>query len=633
MSTKHTYSDLLLAFKVFESSEDFKETNRARAEALKFISVADEMRAMKVENSPMKLAELYAAYRTFTDAFCSFSGELYLRELFELLSVQYPFEFDNIRKHMPLYDFTNYEKHNLLIKGDVQSGKTAIMVICSLCYLLCGRDVAVLCRNSLGDVNQFIDRFEDTVAALEALGFRNKNFRVARRGRPLTRDPCLFVYNYSEQNVKSLLTVLRARAIGTTVLFVDEADLRSGTQKAFVSLQTQVSKTVFVSATVQDILVSKWSIHTDHVVKLAPRPWYKGVNALTFIENPTLKGDELFYTLCDIAIDLDHRRALPTHPKIVLITIDRAKAVMDAFYERFKMGEFTLTNNFVAKLPNEMSNVCIISYTGEGIKMAHDGAELIFAPRQVPKSIGRALLWLAQNGGVVRFPNIVILAGDLASRGINFACYDSGRPENNWHLTHQILMNKRTCASAIQGLRILGNHRDDIPLKLYTTSACAEQIRKSQKLTDALVNTMANDEYKGMTTREAVREMPVRRQDKPEKYLTRESESRALKLVANNAPSIFEIEGEDDVKNEVVYDDYVIIDRNNLSLETDIEYFLHLYSNISHQWCRAVNFYRPEMSDRQRTCNWFRRFSDCSKVSNMVIGLRKTNSFYEFIKL
>lgn len=535
---RQLFTDLINAFTVFQTSEDFPKVPESHAKAREFLDLAADMRARGTEHSPLKLAELRAVFCEFTDIFFCFPCVSYLLELLKVLSTQFPFEYGNIRKHTELFDFTNNAKCNLLLKGDVQSGKTAIMILCALCYLVCGRDVAVLCRNSLDDVKQFKERFAGIVKLLETMGFRNKNFRIAGRGRVLTRDPCLFVYNYSERNVQALTSILEARAITTSVLFVDEADLRKGSQRAFCSLQRRVSKTIFVSATVQDILVSKWEIHANNIVKLESRPWYKGVDSLIIVEKPKYQDDELFYTLCDIAVDEEFKEKLPAHPKILLITVDRSLTVMEKFYDHFKHGHFTLEGDFQVKLPVEMQNVCVISYTGAGIKMAHDGAELPYNQPKASKSIGNALLWLARNGGAARFPTIVILAGDLGSRGINFACYDAENPANNWHVTHQILASKNTCAGAVQGLRILGNHADDAPLKLYTTTDCAEQIRKSHRLTNALVETMSGENFKGMTTRDVCKTLPVRASDKPVKYLTYEPERRALKIVKDNEASV-----------------------------------------------------------------------------------------------
>jgi len=112
----------------------------------------------------------------------------------------------------------------------------------------------------------------------------------------------------------------------------------------------------------------------------------------------------------------------------------------------------------------------------------------------------------------------MIIAGAMASRGINFATYKNV----NWHITHQILLkaDSSTCSTISQAQRICGNYLDDMPLKLYTSLDIKTRIEKSHRLTGKLVSDMSdNKEYHDMNTNDAIKQIPILEGDIPAEYV------------------------------------------------------------------------------------------------------------------
>lgn len=150
-------------------------------------------------------------------------------------------------------------------------------------------------------------------------------------------------------------------------------------------------------------------------------------------------------------------------------------------------------------------------------------------------------------------------------------------------MTHQLLDNRNSCATVIQSLRILGNHNDNIPLKLYTTPECASQIRKGTLLTDKLVKSIKTDFPKELT-HQAIKKVPISVSEKPRKYLTRKAETKALKIV----PDVKEEakEGVQEQENWILK--IIPSSLNNKEKEIYEKLSLHLYMEFPNIWVRRT---------------------------------------------
>ena len=82
-----------------------------------------------------------------------------------------------------------------------------------------------------------------------------------------------------------------------------------------------------------------------------------------------------------------------------------------------------------------------------------------------------------------RITHIVIIGGQMVSRGLNIVSTDY-----QWHLTHQIykVSAQSTCAEDIQGCRIFGVYRDNIPTKLFCLQKDINNITQAQQLQERI---------------------------------------------------------------------------------------------------------------------------------------------------
>lgn len=549
-----------LTQQVFEivNSDTFKalsdlRAERARQKIVEFFDWRSHTREMKQEEDPHYVDKARHLFYSLHDAVYRYELAEYLDSLLNLLEERFPHEVFQARACEHLLHFSHAAgASSFLLKGDVQSGKTSIMIILALCYLSQNRDVVVLLRNRCDDKIQFIDRFRAFGEYLESRGLWSRNFALADKNLAPAHAG-MFVEIYSDKHVQELESIVRGRGAGAeTVLLVDEADVRDDAKdESFRSLCGAVGTKLFVTATVQDILVSDWRIYGRNIISLSPRGNYKGVNELQIAVVESLAtSEDLFYAVCDVAVDKVGGRA-PMHPKIALLCVERKVCFIDALFEQFRQNCFQLGDGVEARLPVEMGDVCAIAYTGKGIRVAHSSLGAAdFAPLAAVRraagfvhlrpgvAIKEVLLWLAQNGGRARFPNIVIVTGDLANRGINFACYGA-TPAEEWHVTHQILdkPGASSAASVLQACRIMGCFNDDIPLKLYTTRECADKIRMSYALTGEILECITNDRhplhkpaYLEEYTRESCKTIPIYKKAKPARFLAHKP-ARALNLV------------------------------------------------------------------------------------------------------
>lgn len=573
------FNDIYAQFLELCKTESFFEayTDNTTVEmVLDFKKYKTYLEEEKLCDNSLFVSKLHDKYIDLSFQVFSFSVGEHLKNLFTLFERAYPDSARQIKKYWDVYSFSKGNKH-ILLKGDIQSGKTAMMILTALCYLVCDRDVVILLRTSNDDKNQFIDRFQEIVNAIRELGYTNKNFQTMDVGdkssSPQGNTKCCFVSIYCAGKkggyIKKLQNILQSRG-NNFVMYVDEADQRDDHKDTeFIKLRGICSTSIFVSGTVQDILVSNFDIKGRNLVELTPNSSYKGVNDINWItrwDNSTEDG--VYWSLCDIAND-SWPSEYSYHPKLILITTSTKIKFLTKYYKKFQN-----TDNFLDgyPLPEPLKNLCVIKYGDKGLRLYHEsfceqnfeeetfqpihnGCELTFGSKS-GMSIKKVLLWLARNGGKARFPTIVIMAGKKADRGINFACYDSFDPRNNWHITHQILhklsiRNTETSqngatksAVLLQSLRILGNFSDDIPLKVYTSEKEKKIIMNAYNLTNKLYSCITNEndefymnEYKKLTTDDICKKIPIKKRSIDSNFI-KKSIRASFNLVADHEQGI-----------------------------------------------------------------------------------------------
>ena len=554
----------------------------------------------------------------------------FLLELLNLASRIHPNEVAQIQKCLETLDLAhNQGKHkNILLKGEVQSGKTTMIILLMMCYLLGDVDVVVLVRISKDDKIQLenrIKKFLDDLEPFKRLVSSSRAKHYIHLQNTIDMTKCLNKLNNRDHPF---------------VLLVDEADLRELDNKqantAFKKLFDKAFKSIFVSATTQDLCVEKLNITRENIIWFEPPRGYRGLNHLHILERP--EDTHPINLLDEIVRDEDYSRVRPEHPQIVLFNVES---------ERVKIQELALQ---LSCYPRE--DIWVLSYTGtDGIVLFKDvEVQDVDFKDMGTQSEGRfrfkkgmgvsdVLLWMGREGGVDKFSKILMVANRTASRGINLSSYDSQEPKNSWHLTHQVLLRNNDstqCSYATQALRILGVHNDDIPLKLYTTPALAEKIKKSNEINDQVLRVAMDKDHplcpqEGRFLNEVYTKIPINRKVVPSKFIKKPS--KVLKLVTEMENCIGAMEFVEDQKGEQQDRDFfdnIMVDTTKLKPE-GLEVYNNIYQNIktTQRWTKVLDFLRKIYSQEDseainnKLWNWRENYQTQSRQKAKGIVFKK----------
>lgn len=571
VSIQQNFRDIVSSYEYLNSTESFLvHYEDIKDDIYDFLELKDKIQrdlANPLVSGPFVI-ELRKILFKIQMTVLSHSANEYISALMDIYQEFYPEEFLNIRDYFDTFDFLNIQNDkNVLIKGDIQSGKTMTMILSIVFYLIIGKDVVLVTRNKNVDVNQFTQRFNEFISRLKTeKNFEHDSLQICskfRSAKNIPKNNCLFVSKFYKTDIKRITAILQRRNISNAIMYIDEADSRDPEEledRTFFNLMNYVKLNIFVSATVQDILVSNWNIKKAKIIELYRSKSYKGIYDVDFITDFdfTEPQDELYEKIFDaINNDEDFSLINPGKPKITLLTVGRTEQHLGELCDKLVSGEI---QSFI--------DVCVIKFMGYdkgGVTIWHSsfddqdslkdlhirtkiGCKILLKKHMDIKSTFK---WMANHGGLERFPNIVIVAGDMASRGINFACY----PEN-WHVTHQIIKKSEStsCANIQQSLRILGNHNDDILLKVYLSKDDLDKIEKSYTLTNQIIKHLKTKDGDGYVesdeseeSEESVnlllKKVPIKRGAIPHKFLARKKTKDCFEVVSNyeygigNAPN------------------------------------------------------------------------------------------------
>lgn len=499
--------------------------------------------ANHLRTDALHLYELESIMRELIDLVYDKDIDGMVRSILTIYREEFPEEYNNIMTMFHKYNFKD-GAHRAIICGDVQSGKTAIMVLTAILYVVYGRDVVIVCRNKLDDKSQFISRFREIAQVIHSRGYTQPICIVDRKDK-LPKHACVMIDIYSKKNVLRLMTNVQKRN-RQSVAYVDEADVRDDIKDVeFRRLVDSVTMTLFVSATVQDILTSSWKIQGKHIIPLIRKNEYRGIDHVEFI--PVDQDEHTIDVKYAFKRVMDEEWKHEYHPKIVLYSCDRTISGINKTFNEMKHNRLFIDDSHSVEF--DFQNACIISYAESRIRLFHPHISLDILRQTFPKcketqpstfelktEIKKVLLWLAENGGHHVFETIVIIAGDMANRGINFASF-SPNPNYRWHVTHQIGIksSNASCATINQFMRIFGNHGDDIPLKFYSIPAMWDRIRKSYILSKTIVNAIRGNEdgedgttfhtpiFNNMFTDDVCKQLPMNIRRVPQKFIVKKS--------------------------------------------------------------------------------------------------------------
>ena len=390
------------------------------------------------------------------------------------------------------------KKQMLVAKGKIQSGKTKFMIIMNLLLASLGYTPVFILRNYEADVYQLWENFqEEKKQAEEKHGVFPFGLKILGKREPVRAKYVLYV---ALSNVAQLRKI---KLLPSLCLTMDEVDTMECNDRQKSKLLAELKETATivlgVSATIMDTLINN-TIQAQQIIQLPLPEDYKGLTQLTFseirgkytgshskaIDRPE-NQDLMSY------VDLfAQKSALGQHPQMTLITVARCVETNETFQNAIRVRyqgvatillrgkDIQLTVEGVAYTPRLYQFERKQQIVLPGLNVPEPG---FVAKRQKP-SIRSCIQWFKNNGGVARFPRIMIIAGEMAGRGISFTSLDY-----EWHLTEQFFLPSDGCdePELIQKIRLCGRYRDELTLTLFTTADVWSDLKKADARLEEVV--------------------------------------------------------------------------------------------------------------------------------------------------
>lgn len=383
---------------------------------------------------------------------------------------------DTMHYQKPCELLYNMWEKFIAVKGHVQSGKTNFMLCLSMLSIWLGLSSVIVVRNLQSDVQQLTQRWNDLKHITSAFLPPTKIITSTTTIKKQRPTPTLYMCLGNNVSMKKIKTIVPEKQYMLCIDEVDMMDVGRDTHRneQLVLLKQRACTTFGISATIMDPLC-KERIEPHHMILLRTPSDYKGVCDIKFV--PLLNKPEYSASIesnisdnnPDLLPFLDEfvHQPVRSTPHIALINVGRTVQP----YLRLQ-----------TELQTRLSNLVTLVYHAKGVTMHIDGSIVTHK-----WSMAHCLQWLKTNGGVTRFPYIVIFSGDLAGRGLSFTDEDY-----EWHLTSLYLVVAKTCdeAELIQKIRLCGRYKDDAPLRLYTTHDHYRDLIKAYYRQEEIVTTL-----------------------------------------------------------------------------------------------------------------------------------------------
>jgi hypothetical protein len=439
--------------------------------------------------------------------------------------------------------------------GAIQSGKTNFMITSAVWFALNGKSSIIVVRNYTDDSDQIEFRIKSynklLQKSLTQAGLPSNLFSIETvnenkiNSQVLSGEtPKIMISLCNRTALQKITSKITEQENRKYVLFIDEADLlhktvigteltNKGEKAVSVELDfLQVSAfcTFAVTGTVLDNILKDGVKPQDLIVLKCPTTYKNHSNFLVeYLEKP-----------CKFTTNVNHN-ILENDPNITSFLDDfiRLKPI-NTFYRELSPNYCLMRvsnvikpmNNLFDFIADNYKEIATIVYTGEGTKLYHknlenidritlsnniksekNGKYHIFKKGGNPQFV---LEYLKKNGGVKKYPHIITIAGDLASRGISYGSADFSECVKNqqlgWHLTR---MYATFCKNTDvpEMLQITGrlciSANDGIPLYLHMKEEDHETMLKSYHLTQELCFRVKKNQALDIMTKDFLTSTPV----------------------------------------------------------------------------------------------------------------------------
>ena len=385
----------------------------------------------------------------------------------------------------------------LTIKGDTQVGKEKFTVMTAILHIFKGIIPVIITRNITGDADKLERGVKNYFTLLEnhmkennkTLPFNLSCIKSNKLKKELKTIPlviCLgnstqlkYVYDFIKETKKRVLLLI------DEIDNVDYGDC--DTAKIIADIDSISYQKIGISATVMDVVFCEDSLKSKNILVLSKPNDYRGLTDITvkLLEtDPNTRGLNSIVTsykeiresdLNFVPFLEEFSSSKPDYafilnkyiPNICLIKNTRINANQDIIFDE-------IVNKYSKK-------IVTIVYNGNGIKMYYFGMEKvkinnknIFPKEYSDIDITSSLQFLKDNGDVEKFPRIIIIAGDYASRCTSFVSRDY-----EWHLTDMYYNPAASTpiSEQIQNVgRLSGRNKNKSHLHLYCTKKVANAL-------------------------------------------------------------------------------------------------------------------------------------------------------------
>jgi hypothetical protein len=429
-----------------------------------------------------------------------------------------------------------------LVQGLCQGGKTSFIIgISILSFLQHGKSLIIL-RNSDCDKKQFCDRLTNYIKDLFLeLEITKVSIPIIKNGN--TEKDGIHVALGNETLIK-----YKEWEEKSFTMFLDEADLLdtgdSERTRIIDSLKNKSQGYFLVSATVLDC-IGKDPILPENVIFINKHPQYKGLECFDYyieIDPDTEyigKADGDFF-LADKSLHpfCEYYKALPPTETYGCAIIPHMCLIN---YSHLKKPMMKALETIREKYPNIFTMV----QTADGITWSHRGSIPIVDTKS---SLSEFIQGLKNRK---MFSNIIIIAGDLASRGMSYVSSDY-----TWHLTHNRVIgpDTRVLTEWIQAVcRLAGIYNDCLPLKLCLKKEDKIKIRKAHFIQEELLLNLSKHNNDKTFCKELIEKMPMFKDKIPSlRNLTRQPNILKIKKTdVNNGMSMAVYEGKELPSDEI----------------------------------------------------------------------------------
>ena len=405
--------------------------------------------------------------------------------------------------------FQHIYKQYIAIKGHVQSGKTNFMLCTSLLMIWHGISMVIVTRNLQSDAKQLLSRWEE----LKQSASEYVKVKIVKSSTSKQNINGTALYICLGNNT-SLERIRKLTSTSPFMICLDEVDLmdmgKNTCRQEQLTLLKHNSMCIYgISATMMDPL-AKESILPKHIFLLKPTEDYKGIKDISFqpLHMPSSFISSIQGNILEENHDLmpflqDFSKRIPQlYPIIGLVNVCRT---IQPYLELQK------------HITEDIKGILTMVYHAKGITLGYEGKI-----EHRNETISELLSWLKHNGGVDRFPRIIIFSGDLAGRGLSFTDM-----EYEWHLhvLYLIVSSSTDEPELIQKIRLCGRYKHDVPLQLYTTTDTYRDLIKAYYRQEEIITSLCSkQESSEMECKKMIENMSLSKEKFTKRKMTKHIE-------------------------------------------------------------------------------------------------------------